>query len=138
VREDYKPLADFLGVTVDEMKEKHLEEIEKFNTKLMRPKLRREKGKPYGPCLFYSEKNGCAVHDAKPLECKVGNCSKHSEDLSLWFTLNYYLNENDPESIRQFAAYLNSGGKTLDDAELKHLVPDEKKLKKILNYEIIK
>jgi hypothetical protein len=52
--------------------------------------------------------------------------------------LNYFVNKNDPESIRQFNAHLKSGGKTLPGGELKDFVPDEKKLKKILSFEMLK
>ena len=52
--------------------------------------------------------------------------------------LNYFVNKNDPESIRQFAAYLKSGGKTLPGGRLEDFIPDKKKLKKILNYDILR
>ncbi|MBI4149665.1 hypothetical protein HY491_04405, partial [Candidatus Woesearchaeota archaeon] len=40
--------------------------------------------------------------------------------------------------IRQFAAYLQSGGKTIPGASLQDLVPDGRKLKDILSYKILK
>ena len=139
-REDHRKIAKFLKISEKELKERYLEEIEKFNTKLWRPKLKKGQGKenlPYGKCVFLTD-NKCGIHKAKPLQCKIGNCFEHGEKLSLWFTLNCFLNENDPESVRQYAVYIKSGGKTLKGAELKNLVKDREKLKKILNYGILR
>lgn len=135
--EDAGNIAHFLGISEEEFREKYLEETEKFNTKRFRPKLLK-KDKPYGRCVFYEDKIGCKIHDVKPLQCKVNNCSEHGEELSIWFMLNYFVNKNDPESIRQFNAYLKSGGKTLPGGRLSDFVPDKKKLKRILKFEILK
>ncbi len=134
--DDLKNISGFLKITEKELKKEYLEEIEKFNTKRLRPKLKRE-GKPYGPCVFLDGKD-CKIHHVKPLECKVGNCSKNGEKLSLWFMLNYFVNKNDPESIRQFSSYLKTGGKTLPGGKLEELVPEKNRLKKILSYKILK
>ncbi len=134
---DLKNIAQFLGMQESEVKEKYLEEKELFNTKLFRPKLKTPLKKiqlPYGECIFFSG-DGCKIHEVKPLQCKIGNCSKYGEELSLWFMLNYVVNEDDPESIRQYAIYLKSGGKTIAGGELERLVPDKERLKKILRYE---
>ena len=125
---------EFLNITEKELKEKYLEEVEKFNTKLLRPKLIR-KDKPYGRCIFF-DGSGCKIHKAKPLECKIGNCGEHGEELSKWFMLNYCININDPESIRQYAIYLKTN-RTLKGGELKNLVPKER-LRKILSFEVLK
>ena len=128
--------AQFLNVSVEELKEKHLETITKFNTTLWRPKHKKNKY-GYGPCVFF--KDNCKIHDVKPLECQTAmGCGEHGEELSIWFTLNHFLNENDPESVREYASYLKSGGKTIPGAKLEELIPDKEKLKKILDYEIIR
>jgi len=132
-KDDLKNIAKFLGVSEEKLKKKYLEEIEKFNTKLLRPKIIR-KDKPYGVCIFFDD--GCKIHEVKPLECQVGNCGEHGEALSKWFMLNYCVNANDPESVRQYAIYLKTN-KTLKGGELEKLVPKEK-LKKILDFEILK
>lgn len=137
VEDDAKKLSLFLGISEDELKEKYLEEVDLFNTKLFRPKLLRKEGKPHGKCVFL-DKKGCKVHQAKPTLCKVGNCSEHGEDLQIWFILNHAVNTSDPESIRQFASYLKAGGKTLPGGTLNEMVPDKNKLKKILNYEVLR
>ena len=64
-------------------------------------------------------------------------CKEYSEQLSQWFMLNFFVNSKDPESIRQFNAYLKAGGKTLADGKLSDIIPDKKLLAKILDYEIL-
>lgn len=137
-REDIKNIAKSLGMDEKEVREKYLEEIDRFNTKLLRPKLIKHEGKPYGRCVFLTPKNECSINEVKPLQCKIGNCSREGERLNLWFMLNYHLNENDPESVRQYAIYLKCGGKTLPGAELENLVKDKEKLNKIMKYEILR
>ncbi len=137
---DLKNIAQFLGMNESEVKERYLEEKQLFNTKLFRPKLKARETKkinmPYGECIFF-EDNGCKIHQVKPLQCRIGNCGKHGEELGLWFMLNYLVNKNDAESIRQYATYLKSGGKTITGGELKELIPDKERLKKMLNFEIL-
>ena len=136
VGEDAKEISKHLKITEEELKQKYLEEKELFNTKLLRPKLI-TKNKPYGKCIFLKDKI-CSIHKVKPFQCRIGNCSEDGEELSIWFTLNYLVNRDDPESIRQYAAYLISGGKTLEGGQLEELVPDKEKLKKILSFERLK
>ncbi|MBS3102792.1 YkgJ family cysteine cluster protein [Candidatus Woesearchaeota archaeon] len=138
VNEDIQKMAEFLQISEDVLKKEFLEEVEKFNTKKFRPKIIR-KNKPYGKCIFFDEKIGCKVHEAKPLECKIAmGCKDYGEELSLWFMLNHFVNENDAESVRQYAAYLKSGGKILAGAELETMVPDKEKLSKILSFDILR
>ena len=139
VGEDTKNIAAFLGIPEEELKQQFLEEVELFNKKILKPKLLREKNKHYGQCIFYSEEKGCTIHQVKPLECKTSiNCKDYGEDLSVWFKVNNIVDQQDPESIRQFAQYIKSGGKLIPGAELENLVPDKEKLRKILSYEILK
>ena len=51
--------------------------------------------------------------------------------------LNHFVNKDDPESVRQYASYLKTGGKTLEGAGLNDLVPDKEKLRKILSLDIL-
>lgn len=137
VKEDIPRIAKFMGITEEVLKKEFLEEVEKFNTKKYRPKILR-KNKPYGKCIFFDDEIGCKVHEVKPLECKISmGCKDFGENLSLWFMLNHFVNKDDAESVRQYASYLKTGGKTLRGAELKDLVPDKEKLKKILSLEIL-
>tara|TARA_Y100000034_G_C6879189_1_gene402551 strand:- start:831 stop:1340 length:510 start_codon:yes stop_codon:yes gene_type:complete len=125
VGDDKKKIATFLDISENKLEEKYLETLEKFNTKLLRPKMFKKDGLPYGPCVFLKEDFGCKIHEVKPLQCKIGTCSSKGEDLSLWFTLNYFVNSKDSESVKQFAQYLKLGGKTLDKGKLKDLVKDD-------------
>ena len=135
---DAKNIAKFLGISEEELKKGFLEEIELFSKKLLKPKLMREKNKPYGRCVFYDDEKGCTIHEAKPLECKTSiGCKDYGEELSVWFMLNHAVDANDAESIRQYAQYIKSGGKVIPGASLNDLVPDREKLKKILSYEIL-
>ena len=135
--EDIPKIAKCLGINEEVLKKEFLEEFEKFNTKKLRPKILR-KSKQYGKCIFFDEKLKCKIHEAKPLECRISmGCKEYGEQLSLWFMLNHFVNENDAESVRQYAAYLKSGGKTLPGAELESLVPDKEKLRKILSFDIL-
>jgi hypothetical protein len=134
--EEIPKLAKFMNISEDALKKEFLEEIKKFNTNKFRPKILR-KDKPYGKCIFFDEKIGCKIHVAKPLECKIAmGCKDYGEQLSIWFMLNQFVNKDDAESVRQYASYLKSGGKTLEGSELKDLVPDQDKLRKILKFEI--
>ena len=133
---DIPKIAKFLSISEEVLKKEFLEEVERFSTKRYRPKILR-KNKPYGKCIFFDEEIGCRVHEAKPLECKVSmGCKDYGEQLSLWFMLNHFVSKDDAESVRQYASYLKSGGKTLEGAQLKDLVPDKEKLRKILEFEI--
>lgn len=136
IGDDMRNIAEFLGITEKEVKEKYLEEKELFNTRLLRPRLKTN-DKPYGECIFLENKK-CRIHKVKPLQCRVGNCNEYGERLGIWFMLNHLVNTNDPESIRQYAAYLKAGGKTIKRGELEDLVPDKETLKKILNFKKLK
>jgi len=136
--DDSKNIAAILMLSEEELKKGFLEEVQLFNKKVLRPKLIREKGKPYGQCVFYNDKKGCTIHEVKPLECKTSiQCKDYGEDLSVWFMVNHIIDAENPESIRQYAQYIKSGGKLIPGAELEELVPDKEKLKKILGYEIL-
>ncbi|MBL7055076.1 YkgJ family cysteine cluster protein [Candidatus Woesearchaeota archaeon] len=133
-----KKIAEFLGISEEELKKKYLEEVEEFNKKFLRPKIKRGE-KPYGPCIFFDEKQKCKIHKVKSMQCKLSmSCKPYGEDLMLWFMLNHIIDKDDPESIRQFASYLTSGGRTLEGGHLEELVPDKEKLNKILKFEILK
>jgi|TARA_B100001971_G_C18005374_1_gene439505 Fe-S-cluster containining protein len=136
VKGDVERIAKFLDITVKELKDKYLEDVEKFNTKLFRPRLLRKKDRPYGKCIFLNEQ-GCKIHEVKPLECRIGNCGTHGEELSKWFMINYLINSDDPESVRQYAIFAKSN-KTLKGGELENIVPDKKKLKEILEFRILR
>lgn len=133
LEEDLKRIADHLGITKEELIEKYLDEKISYNTKHYKLK---QKDYPYGPCIFLEGKE-CKINEVKPLHCRIGNCSKVGQELSIWFVLNYFVDPDDPESVRQWAQYLKTHP-TIPGGYLKELVPDQERLRKILNYEILK
>ena len=138
VNEDTTKISKHLKISEEKLKKQYLEPVTKFNTKLYRPKTKKT-SKPYGPCIWFNEKtNKGKIHKVKPLQCKMCNCKEHGEDLCLWFALNHFLNPHDPESVRQYALYMDTGGKTLPGGELKNIIKDKEMLKKMLNYEVFK
>ncbi|MFO7711199.1 MAG: YkgJ family cysteine cluster protein [Candidatus Woesearchaeota archaeon] len=94
---DIRPIAEYLGITEEELKDRYLEEVDVFNTALYKPKTK----KPYGPCVFYEK--GCSIHAVKPFHCRIGTCSKHGKAITEWFYLNYCVTDNI-SSLRQWAA----------------------------------
>jgi Fe-S-cluster containining protein len=136
---DLRKIADHLGISKQRLKKEYLREVELFNKKVHKPRLLNKKDKVYGKCIFFDEKIGCKIHQVKPLECRTSiQCKDYGQDLSLWFMLNHIIDFNDPEAVRQYANYIKSGGKTLKDSNLSDVVPDKAKLKRILNYELLK
>ena len=71
----------------------------------------------------------------KPIECKVASgCNGHGEDINQWILFNYFVNPADPQSIRDWAIWLQHR-KAIPGATLQEIITDEKKLKKILKYQ---
>jgi Fe-S-cluster containining protein len=135
--EEVPKLAKQMKMKDEDFIKKYLDEMTSFNTKHFKFKQDRKDGKPYGPCIFLDEKKLCKIHKFKPLHCRVGNCSIHGEELSIWFALNHFVNRDDPESIRQWAIYLKTH-KTIKGGELKDLVPDKNHLDRMLKYELLR
>lgn len=138
LKDEIKELARNFKLKEEEFIKKYLEETRLFDNIVYKFKTKKEKSKHYGVCILYKEGIGCTIHKIKPLHCKVGNCNEHGEYLSAWFTVNYLVKPTDPNSVRQFNIYINSGGKVIEGGELKDIVPDKKTLKKILDYKILR
>ncbi len=134
-KDDLSRIAKFLGMSKQQVMDNYLEEVEMFNKKALRPR-RDIQDKPYGPCVFLEEK-GCKIHEVKPLHCKVFTCKPFGFQLTQWFYLNYLVDPEDPEAIRQYAQFLHAND-PIPGGNLEELVPNKKKLKKILGYEILK
>ena len=89
--------------------------------------------------MFFDDEKGCTIHEVKPLECRTSiSCKEYGEDLSVWFMVNFVIDSNDAESIRQYARYIRSGGRLIEGSRIEQLVPDKEKLRKILSYDILK
>lgn len=132
--DDEERIAAYLKITREELRQKYLEPVTRLATTLQRPKSIMAKGRPWGPCIFF--RDGCAIQEVKPLECRVGTCSEDGEDLSIWFMLNFFLDMGNPESVREYASYLRYR-KTIPGGKLEELIPDKKVRDAILNRETI-
>jgi Fe-S-cluster containining protein len=128
IQSDLQPIADFMGVSKEELQEIYLDEVEQFHTTLFRPKLH---SYPVGACIFLKE-NKCSIHPVKPLQCKTGTLNENSTELRSWFALKFQVNLSDPQSIREWASYLQHGGSTIPGGSLEELVPNKEHLQKTL------
>ncbi len=135
VPEDIQRVAKFLNITGDKLKELYLDENDMFNTSAWKPRTIK---KPFGPCVFFDKKEGCTIHVAKPFQCMITNCGPYSEQAIQWLYLNYFVNPDDPESVRQWASFLKHKEWVIEGGNLHELVPDRKRLKQILNYGVMK
>lgn len=133
-------MARHLDIADEKFKEKYLEDHTQLNTTIFRFKSNKEKigayEKPYGPCIFL-EKKGCKINEVKPLHCRIGTCKEGSEEHTIWYRLNHFLNTQDQASMKDYAMYLKTGGKTLPGAYLHQLIPDKEKLDKLMRYKNI-
>jgi Fe-S-cluster containining protein len=132
--EEIAKIAKFLNMDVEKFKEENLEQGERFNTKMHRFKTRKEQGKPYGRCVFLTPDKKCSIHQVKPIYCKIGTCKDHGEEAIQWFNLKYFVNTADPQSIREWAIFVNQK-EPIPGGRLEELIPDKTKLKKILEYD---
>jgi Fe-S-cluster containining protein len=129
---DVTKIANHLNMREDDLKNNYLEEVEVFHTTLLRPKKLK---KPYGACVFLRGKK-CSIHKVKPLHCKIANCSEHGDALHQWFMLNYAVNPEDPQSVREWAQFLEFK-QPIPGGDLHDLVKSKSKLKKMLSYEMM-
>jgi Fe-S-cluster containining protein len=133
IKADIVRITDYLQISEKELKKKYLDEESIFNKKMFKPKLKK---RTFGECVFF-EGNKCLRHKVKRLQCRTSSCNKYGEELNAWFIVNFIVDKDDPESIRQYRYYLESNS-TIKGSSLQELVPDKEKLKKILNYEILR
>ena len=125
LEQEIKQIANLLNLNEEEFKEKYLKETILFNKPVYRIKTK-PSSKPFSECIFL-ENNLCKIHKAKPLFCKIINCS-HAPELLSWYYLNYILDPKDPFALREWRIYLHSGGKAIpggflfdfDKKDLKH------------------
>lgn len=132
---DVLRIAKFLRLSEEELKKRYLEEVERFHTRRLRPRLK-SRDMPYGPCVFHESGAGCAIYPVRPLQCRVGSCNSNSADLQKWFDLNYFVDADDPQSVRDYALWLEFN-EPLPGGRIEELVPNELKRRQMLNYEVI-
>lgn len=139
MEDDISRISSHMGLKKEHFIDEFLHEKEIFNTKIHKGKIKQKaEDKPFGPCVFFDEEQGCVIHEIKPFHCRVSmGCGEYGEYIAVWFALNYLVNPNDPESVRQWAQYLNTHS-TIPGGELQELVKDKDKLRKILNYELLR
>ena len=130
-------IATKLKLSTEEFKEKYLEPHECFSAKHYRFRQRREKGKPYGSCIFLTDEKLCEIHAVKPLYCRIGNCGPLANDAIQWFHLNHSVDKFKPDSIREWKIYCELKD-VIPGGKLEELVPDKETLARILSYDILK
>ncbi len=130
-------IAGHLGHDIKSFKENFLQETEIFNKKVWKFNTINNHDKPYGPCIFLDGKI-CKIHDIKPLHCRIGTCKEFGDEANTWFMINHFVDKDDPESIRQYHAYIKTGGRVLKGAELEKFVPEKTRLRHMLEYRILK
>lgn len=133
VEGDVSKIAKFLRISEKELKEKYLQKIYMYGKEVLKPKTIK-KERHYGACIFLKD-NKCSIHEVKPLNCKVGTCNEYGSEISVWFALNYFV--DNPQGIRDWKVYLDCRGKNIPGGKLEEIEPDKKKLKKILEYGIL-
>lgn len=142
--DELSTIAKVLNVSEEQLKENLLEKRYAYNKHVHKPKLIKHKKKehlPYGKCVFLEESSGgeeaghkCRLGKEMPLHCRLSTSDKHGFKLHLWYMLNYIIDPEDPDAVRQWAIYLKSHP-TIPGGELRELVPEEEKLRKMLNLE---
>ncbi|MBW3014241.1 YkgJ family cysteine cluster protein [Candidatus Woesearchaeota archaeon] len=127
-------LANHMRMSKQKFIDKYLVETDLFHTNVHKFKQEKNSDLPSGSCVFFS--NGkCKIHLVKPLFCKITTCASHGDEAVIWYYLNYLVNPDDPQSIREWAQHLTVG-RNIPGGELKDLVPDRSKLKNMLDYKI--
>jgi len=134
LKEELGTIANFLNIREEELVHNCMQSVEIYNKKIWRPHLIK-KGKPYGMCIFFNADEGCTIQEVKPLHCRISGCHELAEQTNVWYMLNHIIDHDDPEAIRQYAQYLDAHA-TIPGGRLKDIVPNESRLKKILNHEI--
>ncbi len=134
--DDIKKISGRLGIPEEDFRKRFLEEKTIYNKTVHKGKLKRD-GKPYGQCVFLDD-NLCSIHDFKPEHCRLASgCGEFGQEINIWFMLNFVLDPDDPQAIREWAQYLKTHP-TIPGGNLHELVPDRKRLDRILNYDILK
>ncbi len=89
IESDIRPMADYLSVSVDELKKQYLEEATLLTHTVYRPKLIKQKGKAYGTCVFLKDSR-CSIYSVRPLYCRIGTgCMNHADRIWQWFLYHH-------------------------------------------------
>ncbi|MFH0977745.1 MAG: YkgJ family cysteine cluster protein [Candidatus Woesearchaeota archaeon] len=134
-KDDINRISRKLRMTEQAFANKFVDNAEAFNT--MVQKLKTRKGKYYGSCIMFDRDKGCLIHSVKPFYCRISTCAPIGKDIQEWFAVNYLVNVNDPESIRQWNFHVEFSG-TIEGAKPIDLLPSKEKLDAILTYKILR
>lgn len=136
--DELQKIAKHLGISENDLKEKLFEKRTLLNTTLHRPKTKTPE-KPFGECIFFDKKQGCTIHEVKPLQCKLAmGCKEYGNETMTWFLVNHFLNPADPQSIREYATYIKTGGTVLAGAKLEDVCPNTELREQIISYKRLK
>lgn len=136
-KQEIRKIAKKLKITEEEFLKNYTEEKEFFNTKITKTKQKPTKKGSKGECIFYKKMKGCTIQSVKPFYCKISTCKEHGNDVQQWYYANYLVNPADPESLRQWNMFLKFN-KPIVGASIKDICKDSTRLKKVLDYEILK
>ena len=131
--EEIKDIANFLGITEEELKREYLEKAERFGREIFRvkqekKKLSTEEGEielPHGKCVFYDERFGCLLGDKRPLFCKLPNHPLLSKDIIEWFDINFIIDPDDPKTLREWEQYVKMKEDVIPGGEIENIIPKE-------------
>ena len=130
---EIQKIARHLGINETNFIRKFLDPVMAYHTSKHRMKVRK-RSKPYGHCIFLDKNtNQCNIHEVKPVHCRIGSCKEHGESAMQWYFLNFFVNKDDPSSIREWKIYTDMNN-VIEGGKPEDLVGMEKLLK-ILNYE---
>ncbi len=121
-------VAKTKNMTAEEFEKKFLEHITRFNTT-----RKKAKQKENGECIFLAKNGLCTIHEVKPLHCQVCHHGPYGEEAHDWFDVHYFVNTNDPNSLREWNIKLNVKPSKVEGVALKDLIG--KKVDEILHYE---
>lgn len=128
LKEDIAQMAEKMKMDRKDFVKRYLDAIELYGKVLYKLKLKKY---PYGECILLTD-DGCKIHSVKPTYCKIGTWhSKTSQQCHDWFVLNYIVDKDKPETIRQWAQYLQFNN-TIPGGELNEIVPDKKELDNVM------
>ncbi len=125
--------AKFLNTSIEELKNKFLAPVTRFNTTLHRPKI---EGTRTGQCIFYKEGSGCKIYPVRPVECMIAAHNEQGDDLHMWFTVNHFVDPTDSVSLREWDVQCKLMETIIPGATVEELVPDKQKRDKILRFEV--
>lgn len=86
---DVEHIAEYLQITQDTLRERYLEQVPLLTKTMFRPRLERQPGFVYGPCVFL-DNNRCTIYPVRPVYCRIGTgCKDHADLVWQWFLYHH-------------------------------------------------